>query len=499
LSQEIHIGMIRYILGIFLIGGQLMAQSDVDRINSTIDQRGITSHISFLASDALQGRETGSQGLEAAASYISSVFIRAGVDTLSGHGDYLQTVPFVEVAPPDSASIHIGSSTLSLPDDALVLNGHQQNTTLPTVFVNHGQEADLANVDLRFKMAVSQIGDGENSDVFAIIEESRAKRQRVIDAGGMGLVEIYENVRTPWRFIKRLGQRKTLSTNPIGDKRSEQFPHMWVSTTDSTAIANLLDDNVPARFDMEGITKNRLPSANVVGVIPGIDPVLKDEYIIYSAHYDHVGVGQADETGDTIYNGARDNAVGTSAILSLAEYIADNPMKRSALFILFTAEEKGLLGSEYFVENPPVPLDQVKYCFNIDNGGYNDTSIVTVIGLTRTDAEDVLQQSCNAFGLDAIEDPAKEQGLFDRSDNVNFAKKGIPAPTFSLGFRSFDEEIFKYYHQPGDELETLGMDYIEKYVKSFILSAISIGNADQSFFWREGDKYYEPGKELYGN
>ena len=120
------------------------------------------------------------------------------------------------------------------------------------------------------------------------------------------------------------------------------------------------------------------------------------------------------------------------------------------------------------------------------------------IGLTRTDAEDLLQQSCNAFGLEAIEDPPKEQGLFDRSDNVNFAKKGIPAPTFSLGFRSFDEEIFKYYHQPGDELETLDMDYIEKYVKSFILSAISIGNADQSFFWREGDKYYEPGKELYG-
>ncbi len=490
--------MFRLQVAFLFICSQLFAQSDVDKINATIDQRGITSHISFLASDALRGRETGSQGLESAASYISSVFIRSGVDTLDGHGKFLQTVPFVEVSPPDSATIVLGSAALSLPDDALVLNGHAQNSTFQTVFVNHGQEDDLADVDLRFKLAVSQIGDGENSDIFAIIEESRAKRQRIIDAGGMGLIEIYQNVRTPWRFVKRLGQQKTLSTNPIGDKRSEQFPHMWVSTTDSTAIANLIDDKAPATLDMQGITKNEMPSANVVGIVPGIDPVLKDEYIIYSAHYDHVGVGKADETGDTIYNGARDNAVGTSAILSLAEYIGANPMKRTALFILFTAEEKGLLGSEYFVENSPVPLDQIKYCFNIDNGGYNDTSIVTVIGLTRTDAEDLLQQSCNAFGLDAIEDPAKEQGLFDRSDNVNFAKKGIPAPTFSLGFRSFDEEIFKYYHQPGDELETLDMDYIEKYVKSFILSAISIGNADQSFFWREGDKYYEPGKELYG-
>jgi len=490
--------MLRLLVGILFIYGQVLGQSDVDKINATIDQRGITSHISFLASDALRGRETGSQGLESAASYISSVFIRSGVDTLGGHGNYLQTVPFVEVAPPDSATISIGTSSLSLPDDALVLNGHAQNSTFQTVFVNHGQEADLADVDLRFKLAVSQIGDGENSDIFAIIEESRAKRQRVIEAGGMGLVEIYQNVRTPWRFVKRLGQQKTLSTNPIGDKRSEQFPHMWVSTTDSVAIADLLANDVPATLNMQGIGKNELPSANVVGIVPGTDPVLRDEYIIYSAHYDHVGIGQPDETGDTIFNGARDNAVGTSAVLSLAEYIGANPMKRTALFILFTAEEKGLLGSEYFVENPPVPLDQIKYCFNIDNGGYNDTSIVTVIGLTRTDAEDLLQQSCSAFGLGAIEDPAKEQGLFDRSDNVNFARKGIPAPTFSLGFRSFDEEIFKYYHQAGDELETLDMDYIEKYVKSFILSAISIGNADQSFFWREGDKYYEQGKELYG-
>ena len=279
--------MMRLIVCLFLICGQLIAQNDVEAINAAINQRGITSHISFLASDALQGRETGSQGLESAASYISSVFIRAGVDTLSGRGNYLQTVPFVEVSPPDSASIHLGASALSLPDDALVLNGHKQSTTLPTVFVNHGQEADLADVDLRFKMAVSQIGDGESNDIFAIIEESRAKRQRIIDAGGMGLVEIYQNVRTPWRFVKRLGQQKTLSTNPIGEKRSEQFPHMWVSTTDSTAIANLLDDNVPARLDMQGITKKRLPSANVVGIIPGTDPVLKDEYIIYSAHYDH--------------------------------------------------------------------------------------------------------------------------------------------------------------------------------------------------------------------
>ena len=478
---------------------QLCAQSDVEKISNTISQGDITAHISFLASDALQGRETGSQGLESAAAYVKSTFLRVGVDTMAGYGDFLQLVPFNEVSPPDSAVIRIGEQVLSLPNDMLVMNGMAQSGTMPTVYVEHGQAEDIADKDLRFKIAVSNIGDGVNQDVYAILEESRAKRQRVIEAGAMGLIEIYQNVRTPWRFVKRLGQRKSLSTKPVGDKRTEQFPHLWISTTDSIAVSLLIEERTPVRIEMEGLTKAPLPSDNVIGVIPGTDPDLKDEYIIYSAHYDHVGIGPADAEGDTIYNGARDNAVGTSAILALAEYIAQNPMKRSALFVLFTAEEKGLLGSKWFVDNCPVPLDKVKYCFNIDNGGYNDTSIVSVIGLTRTEAEDVMQQACNAFGLEAIEDPAKEQGLFDRSDNVNFAKKGIPAPTFSLGFRAFDQEIFKYYHQPGDELETLDMDYIEKYVKSFILSAISIGNSDQNYFWREGDKYYEVGRFLYGH
>jgi Zn-dependent M28 family amino/carboxypeptidase len=183
--------------------------------------------------------------------------------------------------------------------------------------------------------------------------------------------------------------------------------------------------------------------------------------------------------------------------MSAAENMGKYPTDRSALFVLFTGEEKGLLGSEWFVENAPVDLEKIVYCFNSDNGGYNDTSLATIIGLTRTTAQEDIKKAVSAFGLKAIEDPAPEQGLFDRSDNVRFAAKGIPAPTFSLGFTAFDEEIGKYYHQPSDDPASLDYDYLFKFFKAYVYAARMIGNATEVPFWVEGDKYYEAGVELY--
>jgi Zn-dependent M28 family amino/carboxypeptidase len=239
-------------------------------------------------------------------------------------------------------------------------------------------------------------------------------------------------------------------------------------------------------------------SQNVIGVVEGTDPKLKKEYIIYSGHYDHVGIGTPDETGDTIYNGARDNAVGTTTVLSMAENLAKYPTKRSALFILFTGEEKGLLGSEYYVEHPVLPLKQMVYCFNSDNAGYNDTSLVTIIGLPRTTAAQHIKDAATAFGLTATDDPAPEQGLFDRSDNVHFARKGIPAPTFSLGFTAFNGNVTKYYHKPGDEADTLDYDYLLKFFRAYILSGRHIANDPKTPVWTAGDTYEEAAKALYG-
>lgn len=239
-------------------------------------------------------------------------------------------------------------------------------------------------------------------------------------------------------------------------------------------------------------------SQNVIGIVEGTDPVLKNEYIIYSAHYDHVGVHKSNVPNDSIFNGARDNAVGTTTVLSMAENLAKHPTKRSALFILFTGEEKGLLGSRYYAENPVLPLNQMVYCFNSDNAGYNDTSKATIVGLERTTAGQHIKDAATAFGLTAIDDPAGEQGLFDRSDNVSFARKGIPAPTYSLGFTSFTGDVTKYYHQPGDEANTLDYDYLLKFFRSYVLAGRKIGNDPVTPVWVEGDKYEPVSKELYG-
>ena len=254
--------------------------------------------------------------------------------------------------------------------------------------------------------------------------------------------------------------------------------------------------DIPARGNHEA---QSFESQNVIGMVEGTDPELKKQYVIYSAHYDHVGVRNIPNLTDSIFNGARDNAVGTTTVLAMAKNLAKYPTKRSALFILFTAEEKGLLGSRYYVENPVLPLEQMVYCFNSDNGGYNDTSLATIVGLERTSVGQHIKDAAAAFGLTAIDDPAGEQGLFDRSDNVSFAKKGIPSPTFSMGFKSFDGDVTKYYHQPIDVANSLGYDYLLKFFRSYVLSGRKIGNDPKTPVWTPGDKYEAVSKELYKN
>jgi len=227
---------------------------------------------------------------------------------------------------------------------------------------------------------------------------------------------------------------------------------------------------------------------------------LKDEYLLLSAHYDHIGVvgGHPEPiTSEYIFNGARDNAVGTAGVLAAGKYLSQNPPKRSVILAAWTAEEIGLLGSNYFAENPMIPLEQIVYNLNIDGAGYNDTTKVTVIGLGRTEADPEMKAAAGSFGLEAIPDPVPEQNLFDRSDNVSFARKGIPAPTYSMGLTAFDEEINYYYHQVTDEPHTLNYDYVTAYIRSFVLAAQKIANRDEAPFWLPGDVYEEAGVELY--
>ena len=474
-----------------------MQRKDINIVKSTVSQHEIKSHIQFLASDELRGRNMPSPELKIAAEYLKTQMMFFGVDTIAGHGGYKQSVYLDNEQPPSSGTFKIKNNSLNFGKEFIIVKGENGDLTGPTVFAKSGMGNDIASLDVKDKIVISYCGDGESQSPQAWFGMAKDKREALEAKGAKAIVEIYQSAQIPWSFLTRQLTRAQMKLGEA-EKETNSIPHLWVSTQDSMVIKDLVAGNQNATLSIKGMVSEKIESYNVIGYVEGTDPALKDEYIIYSAHYDHVGVGTPDATQDSIYNGTRDNAIGTTAVLTAAQNIAANPTKRSSLFILWTGEEKGLLGSAYFVDHSPVPLDKIAYCFNIDNGGYNDTSIVTVIGLTRTTVEPHMQVACNAFGLDAIEDPAKEQGLFDRSDNVNFAKKGVPAPTFSLGFRAFDDEIMKYYHQAGDEIETVDMDYVTKYCKAFVLAGRLIADDPKKPFWNEGDKYYEVGKTLYG-
>lgn len=280
-------------------------------------------------------------------------------------------------------------------------------------------------------------------------------------------------------------------------KKQNEFPSAWLKDEDG-ALLSFFEQagGQVGRLEISGKNNLEIKVPNVLGMVEGTDPNLKNEYILISSHFDHLGVGN--DPDDSIFNGARDNGIGVANMLTTGEYIAKHPLKRSVIFMACNAEEKGLLGSRWYADHPIIPLNQTVYNLNTDNGGYNDTEKITIIGYGRTSVNDLLVQSVEAFGMEAIDDPVPDQNLFDRSDNVSFASKGVPGVSYGPGFTSMDEEIRKYYHQPGDEPHTLDYEYLTKYTKAFTYALTLIGNYDGSITWVAGDKYEEAGKNLYG-
>jgi len=481
------------LLGVFT----LTAQTEIEKVTETVNKSDIEGHIYFLADDVLKGRETGTPELKIAASYLANTFRGYGVKPNPKTGTYYQEVKFNRVSPPAKATISIND--LVITDFALVLSSPVK-ADVDAIFLNYGLADDYAGVDVTGKVIIIKAGSEEAKDTRASFG-LRSKKQELAKKNGVtAIVELLNTDENMWGFIDHNFNTPRLTVVENDDDKSQvdQVPHLWVLDKDAKMAEKFsVSKSLNAKMIIGEKQEEPVTSYNIIGVVEGTDPKLKDEYIIYSGHYDHVGIGTPDETGDTIYNGARDNAVGTTTVLSMAENLAKYPTKRSALFILFTGEEKGLLGSKFYVENPVLPLSQMVYCFNSDNAGYNDTSLISVIGLTRTTAEKNIFSAAETFGLTAIEDPAKEQGLFDRSDNVNFAKKGIPAPTFSLGFTAFNGDVTKYYHRPGDEAHTLDYDYLLKFFRAYVLSGRNIANDIATPTWVPGDKYEEAAKALY--
>ena len=451
------------------------------------------SQFTYLASDALMGRDPIRPEMKLAYTFIAQELEKAGVKPLLGANGFFQDIPFNLSSPPTKGSVQMGDFSFSQGQNLLVLDGNSFSGTYEVVEIGFGSVEEFAGKDLKGKIAISNVGAPNKFSPNQLFAEGRAKAKRAKDAGAVALIERFNVPSVPWQLVSGFLNRPQMG---FDQGEASNLPYLWVEDLKNQLTGTNLGN---ATLAIEGKVNRKIDGKNVLAMIEGTDSQLKNEYILLSAHYDHVGVGTPDAEGDSIFNGARDNAVGTVAVLNAAQYFAKNPPKRSILFALWTAEEKGLLGSAYFANNPLIPLNQIVYNLNIDNAGYNDTSIITVIGLGRTTADFLINEAVAEFGLTAKADPSPEQGLYDRSDNVNFARKGIPAPSFTLGFTAFDDEINKYYHKAADEVESFDLNYAQLYWKSYILSAQKIANWSQKPQWTAGDKYEEVGKKLYGN
>jgi len=241
---------------------------------------------------------------------------------------------------------------------------------------------------------------------------------------------------------------------------------------------------------------------NVLAYVSGTDPVLCRQYIVLSAHYDHIGVADSAlfENGkrDSIFNGARDNAAGTAAVIAAARYFVRHPPRRSVLFICYTGEEEGLIGSNYFATHPLVPLEHIVYDLNVDNASYNTTEAICIFGRDRTSEDSIMQRACRAYGLEALEDPTGgAESLFERSDNVSLAKWGVPAPTYSMGMTDWDDGITNRYHRVSDEADDIDKDYVVKFIRTYILMAQGIADDPKQPRWARGDFFEEFWETLY--
>ena len=485
-------------LGLLVSSGQAFAQKEKKTIEKTFHEKEAISHFRFLASDELMGRDPIRPEMDASARYIAEQFWKYGAKEIPGAKGYYQEIPFRLSSPPTKGKVTLNNRDFNHGEDLLVLDGPSLQGSHELVFMGFGLEADYSGKDVKGKIVVTNVGAPNRLSPADLFAAGREKIALAKSKGAVALIEMYNVPTVQWNLVANFLNRPQLTVDASGG--AENIPYIWLKDLSNEYINAVGSGKASlAVMDIQGKINKKIIGKNVVAMIEGTDPVLKNEYVMLSAHYDHVGVGRPNAEGDSIFNGARDNAVGTVAVMNAAKYFSTHRPKRSMLLCAWTAEEKGLLGSAYFAENPLVPLNQIVFNLNIDNAGYNDTSIISVIGLGRTSADPLIEQATKAFGLKAIADPAPEQGLYDRSDNVNFARKGISSPTFSLGFTAFDDQISKHYHQASDEVENFDLDYAVLYWKSYLLAAQNIANWNKRPQWNAGDKYEAAAKELYGN
>jgi hypothetical protein len=431
----------------------------LDRISAD----SLRGHLSFLASDLLEGRGTPSKGLDLAAEYIAAQFRRAGLEPIGDDG-YFQTASWNYLAPDPGSfacEFQLGGDTIRIAEDHASgrLAGALDLPPTPTIKVDASNAEALKAVEpaqVKGKVVLAEMPNPYKTDRSRIREANRARLaflQRMDEWKPALVVDVDRDTDSV------LGLRQDLAGRRPGRSR-DSVPRI---TLHSPQLAKSFDAMPAGRSEAtlslrvgeprERATKVR----NVVGLLRGSDPALRETYVLLSAHYDHLGIGPQNGSGDRIFNGANDDGSGTASVVEIASALATlNPRpKRSLVFLTFYGEEHGLVGSRYYVEHPVVPLEKTVADINLEQVGRTDDSdgprisAATVTGFDYSDVGALLRRAGRAVGVDVLRHPTKSDAYFGASDNASFARTGIPAHTISVAY------MFPDYHGADDEWEKI--------------------------------------------
>jgi len=501
------------LLGVAACTGERFDRSAIEPALASITSDGILSHIRVLSSDAFEGRGPGTAGEDSSVAYLTAQFKALGLAPGNPDGSYVQNVELIGYTGTATASIRFGTQPVAMrpKQDFIAVSRHdtpEMNVTdTEVIFVGYGVQApeygwdDYKDVDVRGKTVLMLVGDPPVRDRMDTTQLDTAmfrgkamtyygrwtyKYEKASEMGAAAAIIIHQTgpAGYPWEVVSGSWGGENFDI-PSGSASQRVAVEGWVSEEKARdlflnsgrdfdgvvrhaatrAFAPLPLINAKATWRVRN-TVRRVQSHNVVAKLAGSDPALADQYVIYSAHWDHFGRNPALQ-GDQILNGALDNASGTAQMLEIARAYTqlETPPKRSVLFLAVTAEEQGLLGAKYYAQHPLYPLDHTLANINMDGiNQWGRTSDVVVIGLGNSTLDDVLDTVVTAAGRRLAPDPESEKGFFYRSDHFEFAKEGVPAlytdagvnfldKPAGYGLRKRDEYTANDYHKPSDEIK----------------------------------------------
>ncbi len=479
---------------------------------SAISENALRAHIKFLSDDRLEGRGTGAKGGETAALYVAEQFEAMGLKGAGAKGSFWQPVSLVGVKADPKTELRVNgperAEAFKFADDFVAFTGAQAEhvaLNADLVFVGYGIDAPEQKwndykgpaEDYRGKILVMLVNDPpatkEEPNLFGgrtltYYGRWTYKYEEAARRGAVGAILLHTNESAgyPWSVVRTSnGSWRFDIARSAGDKTPFLKMRSWMTDDAAHRMFGLagqnLDElrkqaasrdfkpiklNLQASIDLNSELK-RVEAPNVVAILPGRDPKLRDEYVIFSAHWDHFGIGAPDKKGDTIYNGALDNATGVASVLEIARVLSSLPApekpRRSILFLITTAEEQGLLGSEWYSQHPVKPINKTATDINLDSMNIlGPTRDFVPLGAERSSLKAVVEAIARERGLRISSDPRPEQGSFYRSDHFPFAKVGVPSISLKEGddyvgrpkgwgekkFREYNEA---HYHQPSDE------------------------------------------------